>query len=421
MAGDTGIKVDASQGGTFNVALAGVRFFSNGTGFLAKASNGGTLNVSLVDCAIRDDREVGYLPGQGPGYVNPSRGLAFEAREANDAPGVVNAEIVNFMPVGDFLDMTRIPLSSSTADLYVPFQAATRLIDISARGTTAEHVDPPNNNFSRRRIAEVNVEIQGGVWHAGKTGPEVVQGWDIGVFAENKEQNGSAFDYRYGYTVKLTGVELDSFGLAGIYATSFTDSRGQLFLNGGTSIRRTGYQGQPVPGSFLHSGIHLYNVEGYLALHGRDFESSENLGCGVFLNSPGTRIIDPFLPFGTYLDLMRRNFHENSGSGIRLRGGKPWVNLPSFRQGVVIGGTWDNWGTSASGGNKSFINFGWEPFGNPLTGGVAFGQGRINRCAVSNNGEFGLQVEVDGNEHEPSAASVRLVNSYLWNNQKGEV
>lgn len=112
--------------------------------------------------------------------------------------------------------------------------------------------------------------------------------------------------------------------------------------------------------------------------------------------------------------LDRCGVHGNSTSGIFLDAAPDKPHFP-HNQGAIVGGTYDYFPV-ATRLEKSLI---WE--GNEPDGRLPRGQGVVNGCAISNNGEYGIRLRAlgDYSEGNLTAISVRFVNDYVWNNPSG--
>ena len=207
---------------------------------------------------------------------------------------------------------------------------------------------------------------------------------------------------------------------AGIYGTVGPNTRGRFDLQSGTEVTNTGKNGTTPISTFHHSGVHMYNDQGYLALEADGLVSGGNVGSGVSLNSPSTLANDTKVPMGTYLSLEDCRIHQNGREGLWLRCGLEWANQPGHSEQAIVGGTWDNYDMSS--GSLSFIDYGYEPFYQEAA--IRSGQGKVNRCSISNNGEHGVLLEIRGNSEPGSgnyaAIPVRFTNDFIWNNSKGE-
>jgi len=175
----------------------------------------------------------------------------------------------------------------------------------------------------------------------------------------------------------------------------------------GSQVTATGLNG--VASETRRSGLHFFNIEGYLGLETQGCQFSGNRGNGIHLNTDGELASSDdnlrlSVPYGIYLDANKSAFHNNGGHGIYIE------NQSLFQPSAFVGGTifQDQSGT-----------FNIEEDG----------QGRINRCGISNNGMAGVRIQAEGHHgiypEDPNSAplgvAVRLSNSIIWNNPQGGV
>jgi hypothetical protein len=117
-------------------------------------------------------------------------------------------------------------------------------------------------------------------------------------------------------------------------------------------------------------------------------------------------------PQGLYLLARDSVFHNNGGDGIGMAGGKNMAT-GNYTSPCVIGGTWQE---HAANGSRTLVGSPANPLPN--------GQGIVERCAISNNGEHGAKIYIAGSSFVPSScgiASVRFVNNMIWNNSMSGV
>ncbi|RMH00993.1 MAG: hypothetical protein D6702_12490 [Planctomycetota bacterium] len=414
--GDQGILIDGSTGGFFDAHLQGLKLLWNTVSCSATADAGAVIDMDIDDCQIRDDDASTWISNPPA----PTIGLRFHALESSGSPGVIHARISNLDTVGQFSLMAPAPFLGGlpAADLAYPHANASRLVEVHAAGTSAEFPQAPND-YRPALVATVELEVTGGDWQGAFTGTDG-EGWDLGLYASTAPASFGTPNFAARYDVTLTGVSMQGFGLAGAYATVAPNTRGRLDLQGGTAILSTGNGIASPISTFHHSGLHAYNDQGYLEVEADGLVSAGNIGSGVFLNTPSTLANDPPVPMGTWLSLEDCRLHQNAREGLRIRCGHEWTNNPGHATQAIAGGTWDNYDMAQ--GELSFIDYGYEPFF--IEAGIRSGQGRVNRCAISNNSLHGVLLELRGNSDPGSnnyaAIPVRFTNDFIWNNGAGE-
>lgn len=295
--------------------------------------------------------------------------------------GYIDAEVVNLKTVGDFAGTES--------------QSNSSVIRVFSSGTTVEH---PGGIGSQAPISEVFLDVQGGHLE----GHSKDGGWNYGIRAEvisSREPGDIARDYVAGYKIFTSGLTMTGFIENGIRAHAKVDTRGEVFLNGGTKItdtRDTSGATQTAPSG---TGVYLQNSEGYLALHTNMTKISGNATNGVQLSnsmtdSSGKYSPDYGLPEGLFLSMENTELTGNEGDGIKM------IAAGDFDGGVVGGTRWLN---------PADIQY----YHVPSTSWPEFpsGQGSIVRSAIHNNYGAGL------NGHLVlGAGSVRMVRSVVWNN-----
>jgi len=395
--GQIGIKLVglASSSFTFNRIV----FSGNQVGLSAIQGDGGMTNITLSSCKIVDATQTG-LPGTSQ---TPRIGFQFHAIEGSNGIPIVNVDVNNLTTSGPF---TTIGTTSYFLDpdlKAINNGTASHLLQAYARGTTLEHA-----NSTPQPIAEVNLNVNGGVLNAGGNAQDNTGGWDIGIYsAVQSESNSPDSDYSAGTTVTVTGTTLNGFNLTGIYGTAFVMTRGLVELRGQTTVTNTGHLATHVPGSNIHSGVHMYCYEGYLGLTAADTNIVENAGNGIFLNCPGTAYnAIPGIELGLFLGLLRCKIHENGGCGLEMHSSVP-NPFNGQSQGGIVGGT----------RTQDFFANTKLNLGNPLAS-LPTGQGVVADTAISNNGEVGVRIEVEGG-HGEEMAFCRFSNCFIWNNPNG--
>ena len=143
----------------------------------------------------------------------------------------------------------------------------------------------------------------------------------------------------------------------------------------------------------------MHSNEGYIALHTQNAKILDNLSHGISAEAEGSnQATDNHTPVGVFFDINNTSIHENDGDGIR-----------GIADQGAIGGTWNFVGP---GGLDDLY------FSDLISSiQVDHGQGVINSCDISNNGGYGVYLWVVGSQVESllGAASVRLVNNFIWN------
>jgi parallel beta helix pectate lyase-like protein len=381
--------------------VARVDFGWNHIAFDATYSDTTQASLALRDCRIVDNTiplPTGY--GDGPIYQPQSIGIRLHAKEtATKVAARIDAEIRNLKTVGVFnsIDPSFVILPEfAKIDLGANLENFSRLIEVYAEGdgSTLEHSQ--TNPFAP--IPQVNVLVAGGTLSGAASAANPSFGWDVGIFS-SAHFPGSADldDFTAGYDVTCSGAILDGFRLAGIHGTGDLYTRGTIRLDGNTQVTGTGPQANRTPFQDLYNGVHMYEFEGYLGLQCADATISGNAGHGVFLRTEATVQRDSYdAAAGNYLKMESCDIHSNGGSGIKM---KTYYGM--------VGGALHY----SSNGAQSFRNI------PGITYSVDYGQGSVNRCNISNNSEYGLEFEANGNSD--AAVSTRFVNSIIWNNTLG--
>ncbi|RMH03913.1 MAG: hypothetical protein D6702_04535, partial [Planctomycetota bacterium] len=409
--GQVGLLVDGTGGGNYDVTVKDVIFARNSIGLAALADQGADVHVKVQDCRIHDGAIV--VPGgASPVPQKQSIGLQFHATDQG-TPGKVTAEVNNFKVVGNYLLSAMEPLDFAVEpnDLAT-LDKVTRVVEVFVDGMTPEHPDPFGQGHEKETqpIAEVDLVINGGVFDGQAS---ATSGWGIGVYAaaDRFPANSNPGDYYCGYDVILTGVALRDFRHTGVYATVGAESRGALHLNGQTSLSDMGPQHAPAA-PLDGSGAILFAEEGYLALHAADATIVDNDSHGLVLDTPATLQKDSNYPAGLFLDLQDTGIHGNGGHGLLLSAGKAWDPSGYAVQNAIVGGTWDSWHVMSAHGKSLVAN--QEPTD------LGHGQGKVDRCAISNNGGAGIWAFSRADDGPNLAISnVRFTNTFVWNNGGG--
>ena len=394
LGGTIGVEVISGSG---DVLLREVTLGRSTTNFSATATDGDLLDVVLTDCRIIDGIPPAITLANPPILTGTSVGIRMHAVEGTGVPVLTGA--INGLTVsGDFANLQPSPLLNSFNDMErVPNEPFSRLIKVFAQGGTQQGAGG--------QITEANVTVNGGVLGGGASA--TADGWDIGIYsALGIPSQSGAVDYRAGTLVAVTGTSISNFVEAGIYGTSNRDTRGQIELRGQTVVFDTGNLETHTPGDYRHSGVHLYNLEGYMGLSGSGSIVRDNTGHGIVLRSSGTIRVDNDIEMGMPLALRRCQVYRNDGDGIGLESGVGTPNNPTFVQDGVVGGT-------------HTIDTGYTILENgSMSAPIPYGQGVIDSCAISNNGEGGVHALV-GDGGSETFVYCRLTNSIIWNNPLG--
>jgi len=410
--GTVGIDLDQSGvSGEKQVQIREVTFCRSKIGLSAVADNA-TIAPRVVDCTVTDQHPALV---QLPTYQGVSFGFRFHGVGLHGV-GKVVASVENLTLSGTFPSIAPEPFSNPDTDLSVFTTTATRLIDLFTSGAAGEGEHSDLDPFGALLpIPQVVLTVTGGLW-SGFGKPD--GGWGIAICAATVGNFRFSPDYLNGYKITVTGTTMSDFYLAGVHAMTGENTRGEIYLNGQTTIQGTGPGTVPPPYGYVHSGAHLYTFRGHLALVATDANFYDNDAHGIWLHNRGSLQADTDFPNGLFLAATRCKAHLNGLDGIAMEAGTPTEDNP-FRGEAIVGGTWDTWG-----GYRSLVHQGTEPAANELPQGVGF----INRCAISNNGRYGVSAKVFGrreDDQDPSdvfsVASCRIANSIIWNNPGGGV
>lgn len=397
-----GVSVAHNGSTTTQVLLKNLAFAWN-TICVSAIATGSHIQVSVRDAKIAD--QLVTTPMIAPSYLPPAIGLQFHAFDGQ-GPGNMKAEVIELGTYGTFASMSSDHLFG-THDLGV--SAASRLVDVRAQGKLREHETLPASD-----ISDVELIVQGGVWDgACETG-----GWDLGLYA--LAENGAAVpepvDYTAGFRATLTGTEVKHFRLAGLAAVSNIYARGRLELNGQTHVLQTGSHTVHSPGDYLHSGVHLFARESYLAFIGINALLRNNTGNGLWANCPDEQYV-PHYPQGIFIGMYRCGVHENDGNGVSMSvGSGTWTGVVGGTSHILEDG--ENYRRHLYDQGENYQS----NIGVNTTAPLEFGQGAIIRSAISNNGESGVWARSIGTfdpvrlYNPDSVINFRLSNSFVWNN-----
>ena len=400
-----------------DVIVRDCRFSNNQTGTRAASLTGGLVQMGLLNCALSDSTAAISPSLSPPIFQAPRFGFRFSAVESSGGtPSSTVGRIEELSVSGAFSSMDPQP-DSYTSDLPVP---VTRVVDVSVLGSEPSNVHFPGApaSYTPAEIPEVDLDILGGTWR-GAAGPSGA-GWGCAIFAEGMGADpNDVMNYFSGYRINVTGTQMSGFREDGIYCMSSLSSRGHLNLNGQASITGTGFV-EPFS-EVRSSGVHIYSRESYMALTGSSFETSDNQGNGIYLNTDGeyfasTKSLRLTVPSGLYLGVTKLNVHNNGASGFYLR------NEHAQPSGF-IGGTIHQISPS----NDFSIDDGIRDFTYMDGEALPNGQGLMNRSAISNNGFSGIKIVAEGGSgivpgkptEAPSGVAPRVTNDFIWNNPRG--
>ena len=415
--GIVGVQARQTTGTASQTLLKSLVLNRNAIGaeFAAESTNVG---ASVRECVISDFSIT--TPMTPPQDQGQSIGLKFEARDGGPSSqaGNLQAEVVELTTSGAFANMA--PLAwNTTNDLERDhgIQTGTRLIEVHVHGSIREHPSAPTS-FTPVDISDVQLTVQGGDLDGRETS---TTGWDVGLYTSaSSGETTTNWDYYSGYRVSVSGTSLHACRLAGILATTTVNTRGRVETVAQTEIFDVGTSSTHVNDDYRRSGVHLFALEGYLGFIGMNASSSRNTGNGIWAHHYAEILALPcFLPQGTFVGLFRFEAHENDGNGIEFHVG----DLDGTG---IVGGTahYDLDGQMirrhlSDDGENFQVNVGVNGAAD-----LEFGQGRIDRCAISNNGEGGIfarsQGTFDDQDPDGAAATIncRISNSFIWNNPR---
>lgn len=431
---DTGIEAVAGSGGVISLTVLDVDFGPNSRAVDAYA-NGGTVICNVADCTIGNPAT---LPTPAPASKDFSIGLRFRASAAGTTVGRVDGFVESLTLAGSFpaSDMAPEPFIATSGpkhDLEAYGNTFTRVIEVS---TTAlgdglgEHpqLQPP---FTRNPIPTATVTVSS-VMDGKASAGGGTSGWDVGIYATTSPDytiSSGDFDYSNAFDLQVNGSVLKNFRAAGVYAETFVNSRGRVNFSGQTGVQKTGVQETPGSGNtFLRSGVHAVNQEGYLAITGKDAAFKNNHGNGVYVYDYISMRSLTYFPAGLFLGLESCKIYGNGLHGVSLDAARTKAHMGSPTQGGTVGGTQDNFSPAALPlhGSLSLIRSGNEPVPQDWD----YGQGFINGCAISDNGGAGIHAFIVGTEPGlpttfaspyASISSCRIENTFVWDNDEGGV
>ncbi|MFK5956595.1 MAG: hypothetical protein QM477_09145 [Planctomycetota bacterium] len=393
LGGIVGVDID-STGADKDVLLRDVVLGRSGTNLSAIASGGATIDVEVLNCRIVDIPFPGAVPA--PTLLMTSVGLRFNSIETTGGPPRVVAEVNNLTATGTYANLSGTALRNSINDLATTVgEPFSRLMEAYAVGSSAQGAGAA--------ISEVILNVNGGELEGGAT--LTAEGWDIGIYsALDTNGTGENREYRAGTVVTATGASISNYVEAGIYGTADLETRGQIILRGKTEVFDTGSLLAHTPGDYFHSGVHLYCLEGYMGLNAVNATIHDNTGHGIVLRSSGTVNGNATTHFGMPLGLRRCGIYQNDGDGIALEGGVATPTSSGFTQDGIVGGT-----------RLDSMGYVVLEEGSP---GLALpiGQGVVDRCAISNNGERGVRAFAGDSDF---FVYCRFVNTFIWNNPLG--
>ena len=358
-------------------------------------------NLTLRECRIRTNfgnPQAGS--SDPPNLQSPAVGMRFVSLARNLTSGIpqINVEIRNLLTLGSFSSMAPGAVyRAGPADFPNGLDDFTRLIEVATEGTIQNLEHGAGTGFAP--IPEVNLSIVGGNLDGMADPNNLNAGWDIGIFATTTQVNdGEHKDFSSGYRIETSGTEIDRFKVSGIHCVTSRWGRGELTLNGGTKVHRTGHQADPTTDLHLYNGVHATTIESYFGLHATGAEISNNRGNGVLLKTQSSIWVDDHkAPTGNFIDFEGNSIHQNGNHGL----------VQYLENDGIVGGTWH-----FPNGNRSLFtssNFNYS---------VDYGQGVVNRCDISNNGKAGLFFKTNARDDHGYVSS-RFVNCIIWNNPQG--
>ncbi len=415
--GAIALKLDRSTGDNLAVEVEDLVFVKNTMGLSAYLSGGTQMSLAIRSPRFSDDASsLAGLPDP-PMLAGQTQGIFLRAQDTGGTPAKLTVTLDDLRTQGSFTTMDPQTPEAAWSDLLERIPggsgAVTRLVEILVQGENLEYTGGP----SQQPISEVKLTVTGGNWHGRASASG---GWDLGLlaYAEGVGQNLTQPDFGAGFDVRVIGTTVRAFRQAGLHPAVQKYARGRLEISSQAEVRDTGPQAQHLPGDTSYSGVHCWASKGYLALTGVGAKVTGNTGDGVLLRCSGSFQIGGFVvPSGLYIEVEDWEVHQNQGNGFHFIAGEG-TREGDLSQGAVVGGTWDE-----AGGSLSLYRDGTEP--------VSFtehGQGVVNACAVSNNGEAGFRFRIVGHHSSlgvgggwRAAANVRLVNNIVWNNPAGGV
>ena len=396
-----GIRLDSGSFNEFSGIIARCDFGRNRIAVDDQHGSEALASLAIRDCRIGSELPA-FLPPLPPGVspvLRPSEvGIRLKVDEAIGATGSppqLEVEIKNLTTHGNFSHVGTAGMSSFPPTAQGgAFSSAyfTRLIECAATGLGAyqEHGATGLN-----AIPEVRVSVIGGALEGKATSVNPDHGWDVGIYAVS-DSDGAWKDFVSGVSIDIAGTTIDGFRHFGLYGRSWDWSRVAFDISGNTSVReiarQAAVQGTP---DVLHSGALLETKRGYVNLAASNANFSDNTHSGIVLVAEESPQADDIkFPAGNRIDLHGCELHQNGRSGIEMR--------PVEGGSGIVGGTWH------------FVNFEKSLLHSPSTSfSVDYGQGVIDACSISNNGEHGIFVlaPVSG-----LTVSTRATNTIIWNN-----
>jgi parallel beta helix pectate lyase-like protein len=367
--------------------------------------DGGTqAQVAIRDSKIHSIKPILPIDADKPNYLPPSVGIRLHAKgvAASSTPTKLDVELRNLRTAGLYESMNPAGIAlpgDGLQDIEPVNGQFSRLIEVFTESDESRKEHSTTNPY--QTIPEVNVQFIGGVLKGAADPNNTARGWDTSVYASTKYV-GTPYplDFTSGYRINTSGTKIEGFRLAGIHGTSFRWTRGEIILDGSTEVYDNGRQASRNAGEDLYCGVAMYSDEGYLALKATDAKVYDNAGHGVYLNTNTTAFAGATVaPMGNFLDLDGCSIYQNGGSGIAMK---------NFFGGIV-GGAWHY----PNGiGLRKMPGYDYS---------VDYGQGVVDGCSISNNGEAGLYFRANGNHStgSPTAVNTRFLDCVIWNNLWG--
>ena len=395
LGGDVGVSLDSDATGSLPVEIRNCRFIRNGIGISAVAEEGAELDLLAEGCTFEPST---VMAPQAVLLQTPAIGIRLHARQefgqllvprvdATISGGNLKAGYPATMPSERLVVTDQVPAAMDSG--------FSRFFEVFAEGHRAEHRD----GLTPAPVAEVVLEVEGGTWRGGRK-------WDVFVYSSAKNTGIPVSDYTCGYEVRLEGAVIERFSGVGALAQGADESRGRLHLSGNAVIRETGYlETRAGAQSTRWTGVYGHTYKGYLGITGSEFDLLDNTGHGLLLTASETKLTPGPFPVGAFLGIQTSGIHGNGGAGIHL--------ITAQDGQAIVGGTWHEEDDGGGSTFLSLINDGNNPTDLP------HGQGYVSRCAISNNGEYG--VSLHSFLSWPSGLSCRFVNDVIWNHPLGGV
>lgn len=408
--GGTAVSANHAHAQSQSVRVSECTLVENSTGISAVASGAGDIDLEVISCSIRPDN--GLLSHVSPATSNPTIGVRLHADGSSGTAPHVDATIAGLDVKNGFA------IGSTTSgnpwnygytpwpdleEIFASGESPSRIIDVYSTGVIREH----GGGFPAK-IPEVILDVAGSQLR-GSGGQ-----WDIGVYTSTEaEGSATAGDYHAGWRLSITGCAVESLGAAGICLTVGRYSRGAAWISGATSVTGTGASSQTSAPSAAYSGIHATSHQGMLSVNCSGISSSDNVGAGLYAYSEETPAITDVYPVGLFVDLSESEFHGNGACGVLLSAGQSYVNLLRDSALSIVGGTWRD--TSSGSAVRTL-----SPWGDASI--LPSGIGSIDRCAISNNEDFGIMFHAgNNNQSQANYVACSVTNSIIWNNALGGV